>query len=153
MTVNEAVLELRRHLKKTQQVFATELKMSISSLQNYERDRTPAVAQLLAFQQAAREAGREDLAEVLDRAVYDLIGRRVTETMDEFEATAVGVVIAVIRHYALPIAHRADPSAARAMIGSIAAMLKHLGHPSAEFFAEEAIRRGFMNKPSRREKK
>jgi transcriptional regulator with XRE-family HTH domain len=74
MTVNQAVRALRKHLKKTQQTFATELKISISSLNNYERERMPEPRQLLMFQRASHEAGRDDLAGVFGKAARASLG-------------------------------------------------------------------------------
>jgi hypothetical protein len=64
VTVNQAVRALRKHVRKTQQIFATDLGISISSLNNYERKRIPEPRQLLAFERAAVGAGRRDLAKV-----------------------------------------------------------------------------------------
>jgi transcriptional regulator with XRE-family HTH domain len=69
MTVNEAVRALRKHLGKTQQAFASELGISISGLNNYERSRTPEHGRLYLFQSVAKEVGREDLAKVFLKAI------------------------------------------------------------------------------------
>ena len=88
MTVNEAVLALRKHVRKTQQVFATELKMSIASLQNYEQDRMPQPKQLWAFARAARAAGREDLSEIFMQAVREAFGGdKILNILSEIQLT------------------------------------------------------------------
>ena len=74
VTVNQAVRALRKHVRKTQQIFATELGMSISALNNYERLRTPEPKQLIALQFAAHEAGRDDLAYVFSKAAGESLG-------------------------------------------------------------------------------
>jgi transcriptional regulator with XRE-family HTH domain len=74
VTIHEAVRSLRKDLGKTQQVFATELGMSISSLVNYERDRIPEPKQLCRFFWAARDAGREDLAQIFKKAILKSLG-------------------------------------------------------------------------------
>jgi len=59
VTIHQAVRALRTHTGKTgktQQIFAMELGMSISSLVNDERNRTPEPKQLLIFFAAARDA-------------------------------------------------------------------------------------------------
>jgi transcriptional regulator with XRE-family HTH domain len=74
VTVNQAVRALRKHVRKTQQVFATELGISISSLNNYERKRIPEPKQLATFATAARVADRPDLADVFSRALGHALG-------------------------------------------------------------------------------
>jgi transcriptional regulator with XRE-family HTH domain len=74
MTVSKAVVALRKHLKQTQQRFATALDMSISALQNYEQSRMPESKQLLRFHRAAQEAGRDDLARVFLAAAQETLG-------------------------------------------------------------------------------
>jgi DNA-binding XRE family transcriptional regulator len=74
VTVNQAVRALRKHVGKTQQIFATELGISISSLNNYERQRTPEPKQLFAFEHAARDVGRHDLARIFSREAREALG-------------------------------------------------------------------------------
>jgi len=74
VTVNQAVRALRQQAHKTQQVFATELKMSIASLQNYEQDWTPQPKQLTAFYEAAKQLGRADLAAVFSKELNEQLG-------------------------------------------------------------------------------
>jgi transcriptional regulator with XRE-family HTH domain len=74
VTINQAVRALRKQVKKTQQIFATELGISISALNNYERRRTPEPKQLLAFQRAAMDAGRYDLANVFRTEAAEALG-------------------------------------------------------------------------------
>jgi len=69
MTVNEAVRQLRAHLQQTQQQFASELRMSISGLQNYERAQMPEPPQLSIFLDCAHKAGRPDLERVFWEAL------------------------------------------------------------------------------------
>lgn len=89
MTVNKAVRALRKHVKKTQQVFATELGMSISALQNYEQNRTPEPKQLMAFQRAARDAGRDDLANVFQEAFRKALGGVLADPIGWYEREAI----------------------------------------------------------------
>jgi transcriptional regulator with XRE-family HTH domain len=74
VTVNQAVRALRKHVGKTQQIFATELGISISSLNNYERQRIPEPKQLIAFEGTALKAGRADLAMVFLKALGAALG-------------------------------------------------------------------------------
>jgi transcriptional regulator with XRE-family HTH domain len=69
MRVDEAVRELRKHRQQTQQQFATELRMSISGLQNYERAQLPEPQQLSTFVDCAHKAGRPDLERVFWEAL------------------------------------------------------------------------------------
>jgi transcriptional regulator with XRE-family HTH domain len=74
VTIHQAVRALREHVDQTQQVFATELGMSISSLSNYERNRIPEPKQLLTFARRAEEAKRLDLAICFFRAASEALG-------------------------------------------------------------------------------
>jgi transcriptional regulator with XRE-family HTH domain len=74
LTVNKAVVALRKYLKQTQQRFATSLDMSISALQNYEQARMPEAKQLLRFHHAAHDAGRDDLARIFLVAAQEALG-------------------------------------------------------------------------------
>jgi hypothetical protein len=103
MTVHEAVVALRKHLKQTQQQFAWTMGLSISGLQNYEKNRTPETKQLMAFRRAADNAGRADLAAVFRLSLADSsrlgpVGHELIETDDEFESMAVGILLSAIRH-------------------------------------------------------
>jgi transcriptional regulator with XRE-family HTH domain len=68
------VRALRKHLGKTQQIFATALGISISGLNNYERHRIPEPKQLFMFERAARQAGRQDLAGIFSESAAQALG-------------------------------------------------------------------------------
>jgi transcriptional regulator with XRE-family HTH domain len=74
MTVNAAVRQLRKHRMQTQQVFATDLGLSISGLQNYERDQMPEPRQLAIFLHCAQKANRPDLAKVFGEGLQRSLG-------------------------------------------------------------------------------
>jgi transcriptional regulator with XRE-family HTH domain len=61
MTLQEAILELRRVSGKSQQVLATELGMATKTLQLYEQGRLPEPRKLLALAAYADRMDREDL--------------------------------------------------------------------------------------------
>jgi transcriptional regulator with XRE-family HTH domain len=148
VTVNEAVRALRKHVGKTQQIFATELGISISSLNNYERKRTPEPKQLFRFERAAIDSGRGDLAEVFRDALVKSLGGvqpgelAVFHAKDDFETIAISTLLLSIRG-----GTEAAPPLVDALIQALARS------KNRKKFIEEAIRRGFMNEPSRREKK
>ncbi len=73
MSLTEAIRELRAHTGKSQQIFATELGMSISALQKYEYGDTPGTQHLLRLWGVAATTGRGDLAEVIYREIQDQI--------------------------------------------------------------------------------
>jgi transcriptional regulator with XRE-family HTH domain len=147
MTVNEAVLALRKHANETQQRFATRLDMSISSLQNYEQDRIPEPRQLLAFLLAAEGEERDDLAEVFRLALIGRLGlpdpSTLFQTKDWFESAAVRILLLSIR--------KSYPSAKK-LIREIAAIQEQIRHRDATAFTTEAVKRGFINPPKRRNK-
>ena len=135
----------RKHADQSQQVFATRLGMSISSLQNYEQNRTPEPRQLVAFQREAEAAGQKDLAKVFRDELMKSLALSMDEgiftTADQFETLAVTTLLFWIRDR--------NP-AARAVIKQIAT---ELGDEEDQEFLAEAFRRGFINTPPRRDKK
>jgi hypothetical protein len=74
MTVSQAVRALRKHVGKTQQVWATELGMSIRALFTYEHGKIPEPKQLVAFASAASAAGRDDLWRLFMKATAEQLG-------------------------------------------------------------------------------
>jgi hypothetical protein len=74
MTVSQAVRALRKHVGKTQQVWATELGMSIRALFTYEHGKIPEPKQLMAFASAASAAGRDDLRRLFIKATAEQLG-------------------------------------------------------------------------------
>lgn len=67
MRISDAVRELRSRRGESQQIFATNLHISIRSLVNYEMQkgaRTPPLDVILRLQAVAREAGYNDLVKV-----------------------------------------------------------------------------------------
>jgi hypothetical protein len=146
INVHRAVLDLRHHLKQTQQEFAWTMGLSISGLQNYEKNRVPETKQLMAFRRAADNAGRADLAAVFRQALADnsRLGPayELIETDNAFESMAAGILLTAIR--------TSHPSA-RILIGEIAVILKGMNWPpAAKAFVREAIKRGLLEKPTTR---
>jgi transcriptional regulator with XRE-family HTH domain len=148
VTLNEAIRALRKHVGKTQQIFATELGISISSLNNYERKRTPEPKQLFRFERAALDSGRGDLAEVFRDALVKSLGviepgeLAVFHAKDDFEVMVISTVLLSIR---------GGTEAARPIVDAVRQALAL--SKNRKKFIEEAKRRGFMNEPSGREKK
>jgi transcriptional regulator with XRE-family HTH domain len=148
VTVNEAVRALRQLSQKSQQVFATELGMSIRALHNYEQFKRPEAGQLFRFERAAVDAGRLDLARVFRQALEQDLGIvppgeiAVFNARDDFEMIAISTLLLCIR---------GQTEAARPVIEALVRALANSKNRKA--FIEEATRRGFMNKPSRRENK
>jgi hypothetical protein len=146
MTVHEAVVALRKHRKETQQEFAWHMDLSISGLQNYEKNRVPEARQLLIFQRQAQMDNRLDLAEIFRQAFAEAlgfgpIGHALFETNDWFETTAVSAVLANIRS-----THRSvEP-----LIKAIAECIDpEVFDPAVvpRSFLDEAIRRGLIGTP------
>jgi transcriptional regulator with XRE-family HTH domain len=148
VTVNEAVRALRQLSQKSQQVFATELGMSIRALHNYEQSKRPETKQLFRFEVAAVNAGRLDLAQVFRQALNQDLGVvqpgevAVFYARDEF---------ATIAHSTLSLCINGQTEAAPQVIEALVRVLAN--SKNRKVFIEEAIRRGFMRKASRREKK
>jgi len=69
MTVNSAVLKLRQHSRKSQQVFSTELGMSLRAYSKYEHDQMPEPRQLSIFLACARRARPWDLIAAFEGAL------------------------------------------------------------------------------------
>ena len=151
--VNQAVVALRKHVKQSQQIFATRLGMSISTLQNHEQDTRPEPKQLLAFQREAEASGRSDLAARFQHELVLSLALNmemdVFVTADAFETQAVGMLLWAIRAPLIP----ARAKLARALVKEIAARLQADKPDEAEEFASEAVRRGFMSNPPQGEKK
>ena len=72
MTIHEAIRSLRGD--RSQQAFATELGLSISTIQKLEKDRVPEPRSLYALVVQANQAGRKDLAEIFAKAFNEEIG-------------------------------------------------------------------------------
>jgi transcriptional regulator with XRE-family HTH domain len=174
MTVNKAVVALRKHLKQTQQRFATDLDMSISALQNYEQSRIPEAKQLLRFQRAAHVAGRYDLARVFQGAAEGALGLgglasvykqeplggglasvlegggrfplrvRTLPPSNEFEQEATDAVLRCLRGF--------NQSAAVNVVDAVCAAIDD--PTRAQWFEEEAVRRSIITttKTKRRKK-
>jgi transcriptional regulator with XRE-family HTH domain len=70
----EAVKKLRAHLGETQQQFAARLGLSMSAIQNYERDRSPTGRALAMLAKAATDASRRDLADLFAAALGRELG-------------------------------------------------------------------------------
>jgi transcriptional regulator with XRE-family HTH domain len=144
VTVHAAVKALRDHAGKTQQIFATELGISISSLSNYERTRMPEPAPLLKFRRVAEQVGRKDLEEVFNHALSESLllhqQQRVFTTNDEFETRAVAVLLYLLRNHDILKGWRA-----RAIVEQIA---HEVSGPKENYeFEVEAVRRGYMVSP------
>jgi hypothetical protein len=106
----------------------------------------PEPKQLLALQREAEAAGRNDLAEVFQRASLRSLGLSMDEgifaTADQFETIAVAMLLSWIR---------SRNPAARVLIKQIASGLANT--VEEEEFVAEAARRGFIDTTPRREKK
>jgi transcriptional regulator with XRE-family HTH domain len=146
VTVHQAVRALRRHAGKSQQVFATELGMSISALSNYERRRVPEPRQLLVFQKAAEVAERRDLAQVfrdqLKKALPQDWDKGTFAAVSDFENLVLGMVLVWLR---APDKFR--DRGARALMELIATELRGLGGDTDEakdWFFTEARRLGLL---------
>jgi transcriptional regulator with XRE-family HTH domain len=74
MTVNSAILKLRQQSGKSQQVFATELGMSLRAYSKYEHEQMPEPRQLSAFLDCAHRTGQSDLAAVFEGALQQSLG-------------------------------------------------------------------------------
>ena len=97
MTIDKAVRTLRAYLGKSQQVFATELCISMAALRNYEKGQhQPQAKALFAFHKTALLAGRQDLAEYFFLAAVeslnlDDIGSRPVVARLEEETRIIGM--------------------------------------------------------------
>ena len=124
--------------------------LSISGLQNYEKNRMPDTKQLMAFRRAADNAKRPDLAKVFRLALADSsrlgpFGHELIVTDNEFESMAVGILLSAIRF--------SHPSA-RILVTEIAAILKGMEWAGAsKAFAREAVKRGLLEKSTTTRKK
>jgi transcriptional regulator with XRE-family HTH domain len=74
MELTEAVRELRRQLKDTQQGFAARLGLSIRAVANYEKDRKPDMRSLALLADAAHRNNQPKLAQLFADAVGDELG-------------------------------------------------------------------------------
>jgi transcriptional regulator with XRE-family HTH domain len=156
--VNEAVAALRQHARQSQQLFATRLGMSIATLQNYEKNRTPEPKQLLALQREAQATGRSDLQKVFERELASSLALSQDDAVfvvtDRFEKTATAALLGAIRpRVFLSHSHADAPSVektARALIQEIADRLDNADE-RAEFL-RAAAERGLMSKPARSRK-
>jgi transcriptional regulator with XRE-family HTH domain len=137
MTVKEAVRALREQRRETQQVFATRLGMSISTLQNYEQDRMPETKQLFVLEREAVNANRLDLATVFRAALVEKLGPMPHMPRDDFERLAIEVVLFGIRG----TNHKSE---APRVVACIFAALIDSNPDRAVWFRDEAIRRGLI---------
>ncbi len=74
MHTAKAIRELRTHVGASQQAFSTSCGLSITALQNYEKDRVPEPKQLLALIARAEAEKRRDIADVLRRELRSTLG-------------------------------------------------------------------------------
>lgn len=156
MTVNQAIRALRKQSGKTQQVFATQLGISLRAYQKYEQRHLPELKQLLIFQRAAQAAGRLDLAGVFHIAVEEAaatdgiaalvngyVGRNgqwkvQLVPFNEFERVAVNALLNCLRGRYQPAERKV-----------IDAMCTAIPDPEdAQWFEEEALRQKLI-KPRR----
>jgi transcriptional regulator with XRE-family HTH domain len=72
--IADAVRDLRNHFGDSQQAFAARMHLSIRSVANYERNRVPQAAILVAFAKAAYDAKRPDLASRFFLALFHQAG-------------------------------------------------------------------------------
>ena len=88
--VGEAIRSLRKDYGMSQQYFATYLRMSISSLANYEIGvRSPDAAAAVKFYRAADEINREDLVDLFASIYREAMGGLVSPVRDEAEQLKV----------------------------------------------------------------
>lgn len=145
VTVNQAVRALRKHVGKTQQIFATELGISISSLNNYERQRIPEPKQLFAFARAARAVERSDLAEVFSFTAMGALGMW-GDNWYEFELEeALRLCLSGGSDY---------QDIARTVVSALAAVVNRPDRPGSRekrlAFEKESVRRGYAKEVSGR---
>jgi transcriptional regulator with XRE-family HTH domain len=69
MDMHQAVKELRNRLELSQQVFATNLGLSIRAISNYEKDRIPGARPLAQLEQCAIASKQPDLAQIFADAL------------------------------------------------------------------------------------
>jgi transcriptional regulator with XRE-family HTH domain len=74
MSLNAAVKELRRALGLSQQAFATQLKLSIPAVVNYEKDRAPSARALAQLEQLASDNDHPELARIFRDALGSELG-------------------------------------------------------------------------------
>jgi transcriptional regulator with XRE-family HTH domain len=152
VTINEAVRALRKHVGKTQQIFATELGISISSLNNYERQRCPEPKQLFAFSDAAWKAGRADLANIFTltagKALWGDLDTAIA--MDAYMMASGRGWYGWVLQEALQVClgpDSDDQDIARTVVSALAPVVKRTGDPSVREkwpdFEKESVRRGY----------
>src|SRR5271167_397831 len=69
MDIHQAVKELRNRLELSQQVFATNLGLSIRAISNYEKDRIPGARPLSQLERCAIGNKQPDLAQIFADAL------------------------------------------------------------------------------------
>ena len=69
MDIHQAVKELRNRLELSQQVFATNLGLSIRAISNYEKDRIPGARPLSQLERCATANKQPDLAQTFADAL------------------------------------------------------------------------------------
>jgi hypothetical protein len=77
MTVNDAVRAIRQASAKSQQLFATELGMSLRAFSKYEKDQLPEPRQLCTFLEYARTNGHSQAERVFENALRAALGTYV----------------------------------------------------------------------------
>lgn len=147
VTIHEAVRALRQHAEKTQQVFSTELGMSISSLVNYERDRVPEPKQLLVFARAAAAAGRNDLGAVFKKAAEEALGHWLLSKLPSESWYEIACLEALERCLSGGTDfQKITPAVISALAPVIEQKAREDGNPDLiQRFAEESVRRGFVH--------
>ena len=74
LNLNAAVKELRRTLGLSQQVFATQLGLSIRAVVNYEKDRSPTARALAQLEQLASDNDHPELGRIFRDALGNELG-------------------------------------------------------------------------------
>jgi transcriptional regulator with XRE-family HTH domain len=74
LSLNTAVKELRRALGLSQQAFASELKLSIRAVVNYEKSRAPSARALAQLEQLASDNDHPELARIFRDALGSELG-------------------------------------------------------------------------------
>jgi transcriptional regulator with XRE-family HTH domain len=77
MTVNDAVRAIREASGKSQQLFSTELGISLRAFAKYEKDQMPEPRQLCTFLEYARKNGHSRAERVFENALQTALGTYV----------------------------------------------------------------------------
>ena len=95
--VNAAIKELRKaQLKDSVAAFGARLRVSVRTIANYEKNRTPETPVLVKMMQIADAEGRTDLGSIFQISIERQIGYPIFRCRPD-EAEAVDALIAILR--------------------------------------------------------